>query len=192
MGASISQADQPPANGSAHRASASISKMSQVSFGAATLSAHGPTSTLPAMPPTPHAHRNGVAEIAAPCADHASSGAINVYMPRLAMAASRDTSRMSSTGPSASKASLRRSDVAGAADAVGRAGSFHSKPANASAPSTATSHRAAVQPSCCASNRLTGTPSTVPPAMPPMITPMALPRCCGADTPAAAAIPSAR
>ncbi|MNQ74450.1 hypothetical protein D3C85_892070 [compost metagenome] len=163
--------------------------MSQVSFGAATLSAHGPTSTLPTIPPTPQAHRKGVADIAAPCADHASSGAINVYMPRLAMAASKDTSKMASTCPSASKASLRRREIAGAA---GSAGSCHSKPASASPPKRVTSHRAAVQPSCCASSKLNGTPSTVPPAMPPMITPMALPRCCCADTPAAAAIPSAR
>ncbi|MNQ97203.1 hypothetical protein D3C85_1128370 [compost metagenome] len=114
---------------------------------------------------------------------------MKVYIPRLAMAASRDTSRMTSTWPSPRIASFCLREVAVAA---GRAGSFSSKPKNATRPSRETSQSAACQPICSATSRLSGTPSTTPLAMPPMMMAMALPRRSGVDTAAEAPMPMAR
>lgn len=110
-------------------------------------------------------------------------------MPRLAMAASSDTSRMSRTWPSPRIASFWLSVVAVAG---GREGSFSNRPKKVTRPSRVTSHRAACQPSCSAISRLSGTPSTTPLAMPPMMMAMALPRCSGVDTAAEVPMPMAR
>ncbi|MCY1291434.1 hypothetical protein D9M70_406210 [compost metagenome] len=137
----------------------------------------------------PQTQRYGVTELTPPYSGFASSGAMKVYMPRLAMAANSDTRRMVITLPSARIASFCPSVLAAPA---GNSGSFSARPARAMKPSRVISQSAACQPICSARSRLNGTPSTTPLAMPPMMVAMALPWRSVVETAADAPIPMAR
>ncbi|MDT4872095.1 hypothetical protein FQZ97_1072620 [compost metagenome] len=97
MGSKTSQVLIAAVIGSAKSEPARANMMANVRGGPLILSTNGPIRKLPSTPPMPHTHRKGVTERTPPTSWSASRGAMNVYMPRLAMAASRETRRMVAT-----------------------------------------------------------------------------------------------